>query len=81
MLNISTKTKLTPEEAIIKVVKYFGPGGYKLKIMEQTDTSAYLEGSGGSIAVTATKDDSKTTLDFISTEWDYQVKEFIKSLH
>jgi hypothetical protein len=81
MLNISTKTKLTPEEAINKVVKYFGPGGYKLKIVQLTDTTAFLEGSGGSIAVTATKEESKTNLDFISIEWDYQVKEFIKSLH
>jgi hypothetical protein len=81
VLNISTKTKLTPEEAVNKVVKYFGPNGYKLKVVKLTKTMAYLEGGGGSVAVTATKDDVKTSLDFISVEWDYQVKEFIKSIH
>jgi hypothetical protein len=80
MLSISTKTKLTPAEAITKVINYFGPNGYKLKIVEQTDTSAYFEGGGGSVTVTACKGESKTSLDFASVEWDYQVKEFIKSL-
>jgi hypothetical protein len=80
MLNISAKTKLAPQEAIAKVIEYFGPRGYKLKIMEQTETTAYLEGSDGSVAVTASVVDKKTTLDFISLEWDYQVKEFIRTL-
>jgi hypothetical protein len=71
---------MTPEEAINKVINYFGPNGYKLKIVDQTDTSVYFEGGGGSVAATACKDDSKTSLDFISVEWDYQVKEFIKAL-
>jgi hypothetical protein len=81
MLNISTKTKLTPEEAVNKVVKYFGPNGYKLKVVQLTETMAYLEGGGGSVSVTATREDNKTSLEFISVEWDYQVKEFIKSIH
>jgi hypothetical protein len=80
MLNISVKTKLMPGEAIKKVADYFGPHGYKLKIIEQTDVAAYFEGGGGSVAVSASQGESKTTLDFVSIEWDYQVKEFIKAL-
>jgi len=53
MLNISAKTKLTSGEAIIKVIEYFGPAGYKLKIVRQTATTVYFEGGGGSVAVTA----------------------------
>jgi hypothetical protein len=81
MLNISTKTKITPAEAINKVINYFGPNGYKLKIVEQTSTSVSFEGGGGSVTATACQSDNKTTLDFLSVEWDYQVKEFIKALH
>jgi hypothetical protein len=80
MLNISTKTKITPEEAIHKVIDYFGPNGYKLKIVKQTSTSVSFEGGGGSVTATACQGESKTTLDFISVEWDYQVKEFIEAL-
>jgi hypothetical protein len=80
MLNINAVAKMAPEELILKVINYFGPHGYKLKVMEQTETTAYLEGNTGSIAVTASIVDGKTVLNFISNEWDYQVKEFIQTL-
>jgi hypothetical protein len=80
MLRIAAKTRWTPEEAINKVVKYFGPDGYKLNIISQTDTSACFEGGGGSIEVKAGDEDGKTSLEFLSVEWDYQVKEFIRTM-
>ena len=78
MLRIATKTKLTPEEAIIKAVKFFGPEGYKLKITSQSDTSASFEGGGGTVGITACAENEKTSVEFLSREWDYQVKEFIR---
>jgi len=78
MLRIATKTKLTPEEAIKKAIQFFGPDNYKLKITSQTETSASFEGGGGSVEVSACKENGKTSVDFLSREWDYQVKEFIK---
>ena len=78
MLRIATKTKLTPEEVIKKALKFFGPEGYKLKITNQTDTSAAFEGSGGTVELSACNDEGKTTVDFLSREWDFQVKEFIR---
>ena len=80
MLRIATKTKMTPENVIDKAVEFFGPEGYKLKISSKTKTTASFEGGGGSVEISACEDDSKTTVDFISREWDYQVKEFIKSI-
>jgi hypothetical protein len=80
MLRIAAKTKLSPEEAIKKVIAYFGPGGHKMEIIRQTDDSAPFEGTGGSIEVAAVKEGGKTSLEFISVEWDYQVKEFIRTL-
>jgi hypothetical protein len=80
MLRISSQTKLTPEEAIKKAIAYFGPGGHKMEITRQMDNYASFEGAGGSIEVAANKEGGQTTLEFISVEWDYQVKEFIRSV-
>jgi len=77
MLRIATKTKLSPEEAIKKAIKFFGTANYKLKITAQTNTSVSFEGGGGSIDVSVCEENSKTSVDFLSREWDYQVKEFI----
>jgi hypothetical protein len=80
MLRIATKTKMTPENVIDEAEKFFGPEGYKLKISSKTETTASFEGGGGSVEISACEDDGKTTVDFLSREWDYQVKEFIKSI-
>jgi hypothetical protein len=77
MLRITTKTKLSPEEAIKKAIKFFGTDNYKLKITAQTNTSVSFEGGGGSIDVSVCEENGKTSVDFLSREWDYQVKEFI----
>ena len=78
MLRIATKTKLSPENTINKAVEFFGPEGYKLKLLTKSDTSAVFEGSGGSVEIFACEEGGKTTVDFLSKEWDFQVKEFIK---
>ena len=80
MLRIAAKTKLNPEEVIADAIKFFGPEGYKLKITTQAETSANFEGSGGFVEISACKDNTKTTVDFTSNEWDYQVKEFIHKI-
>ncbi|MBN1644349.1 MAG: hypothetical protein JW856_05995 [Dehalococcoidales bacterium] len=81
MLRIATETKLTPEKAIVKAIEFFGPEGYKLALTNQTETSAYFEGGGGFVEVSACKEKGKTRVDFSSREWDFQVKEFIKKIH
>ena len=80
MLNISTKTKLSPEQAIQRAVDFFGPGGYGLEIKEQCDDSVYLVGGGGSVSVSVCTDEGKTSVDVTSQEWDYQAKEFIQKM-
>ena len=80
MLRIATKSKLTPEKIIEKSIDYFGLNGYKLAITDKTDTSVYFEGGGGLVEVSVTLENGKTTVDFLSREWDFQVKEFIKTI-
>ncbi|MFC1934003.1 hypothetical protein ACFLXX_02475 [Chloroflexota bacterium] len=77
MLRIATNTKLSPEEAIKRAVEFFGPAGHGLEVKEQTPTCAYFEGSGGGVDVIACVEEKGTSVELVSREWDYQVKEFI----
>lgn len=77
MLRISIKTKLSPEEATKRAIEFFGPGGYGLEVKEQAPTCARLEGGGGHVEVVACTDEKGTSMELISQEWDYQVREFI----
>ena len=77
MLKIATKTKLSPEEAIKRAVKFFGSGGYGLNVVEQsTDCASFKRGGGGG-QVTACVEGKQTSVELESREWDFQVKEFI----
>jgi len=80
VLKIGTKTRLNAEEAIRRAVEFFGPAGYGLKLVEATPTSACFEGVGGRVEVVACTEGKETSIDLISEEWDYQVKEFIKRI-
>jgi hypothetical protein len=78
MLRIEAKTGLLPEDVINRAVKYFG--GLGLKVQTQSPTSVYLEGGGGGVQLSALADKNITTVEFVSTEWDFQVKEFIAAI-
>ena len=80
MLRISTITKMSPQEAIKKAVSFFGVGGYGLEVKEETSSYAYFEGGGGGVEVTACAEEKGTSVELISREWDYQVREFINKI-
>ena len=80
MLKLNVMTKSKPEEVVKKALEFFGPGGYGLKVTEQSDSCAYFEGGGGGIQVTACSDDKGTSVDLETREWEYQVKEFAKKI-
>ena len=80
MLKLNVRTKSKPEEVVKKALEFFGPGGYGLKVTEQSDSCAYFEGGGGGIQVTACSDDKGTSVDLETREWEYQVKEFTKKI-
>jgi hypothetical protein len=77
MLRISTTTKITPEDAITQAVNFFGPNGQGLKIKDQSPTSALFEAGGGYVEVTACTDESETSIELVTQEWEYQVNQFI----
>jgi hypothetical protein len=80
MLRINVTTKLSPEEAIKKAAAFFGPNGYRLKIVSQTSLSVCLEDVLGSIEIDACEQDGKTSVEFVSREFDELVKEFIRKI-
>lgn len=80
MLRIEIKSKLSPKEAVERAVKFFGPGGYGLKVRESSEDGAAFEGGGGGVVVNATPDKKGATVEIESHEWDYQAKEFIRQI-
>jgi hypothetical protein len=76
MLKLNVRTKSKPEEVAKKALEFFGPGGYGLKVTEQSDTCVYFEGGGGGVEVTVCTDEKGTSVDLETREWEYQVKEF-----
>ena len=80
MLNLTTKTKLKPEEVVKKAVAYFGPGGYGLTVTNKTDTCVSFQGGGGGVDISTCAEDKGTSVDFETREWEIQVKEFARNI-
>ena len=72
---------MSPEEAIKRTVEFFGPGGHGLEVKNQTHECAYFEGGAGGVGVTGCTEEKETSVELLSREWDYQVKEFIRKIH
>ncbi len=80
MLKLNIMTKLKPEEVVKKALEFFGPGGHRLKVIEQSDTCAYFEGGGGGVRVTTCTEEKGTSVDLETREWEYQIKEFARRI-
>ena len=76
MLNLEVETKLSKEEATKKVKKTFGEGGHGLKLVDESGSCLSFEGGGGYVTVTIGAKGSKTSIELVTQEWDFQVKEF-----
>lgn len=78
MLRIEARSKLTPEQTIAKAVEFFG--GYGLTVRGRSDNEALFEGGGGGVDVLARAQADETIVEVVSREWDYQAREFARSL-
>jgi hypothetical protein len=74
---MSAKTKLSPEEVIERAVAFFGPGGYGLGVKDESAGYVCFEGGGGGVEVIASAEGKRASVELVSREWDYQVKEFL----
>jgi len=77
MLKMSAKTKLSPEEVIRRAIAFFGPGGYGLAVKDESASYVCFEGGGGGVEVSASTEGKRASVELVSREWDYQVKEFL----
>jgi hypothetical protein len=79
-MRVVAKTRLNPEGAIKRAVAFFGPGGHGLTVTRQSAGYVCFEGGGGEVEVSAEAQGKGASLELVSREWDYQVKEFLCSL-
>jgi len=80
MLRIAAKTKVSPQEAIKLAIGYFGPNGLKMTINEQTPEYAFFVQGDGNVEVYANVQDNVTAVEFVSREYEAQVKQFIEKV-
>lgn len=78
MLNISKKSKRSVDRVLDAAIKFFGPGGNGLDLIEQSDSRLVFRGGGGFVEVTAHPDGKYTDIDVRTREWEYQAKEFLQ---
>jgi hypothetical protein len=80
MINIEGATKLSQEEAIERLKKYFGKGGHGLEITDEQPSCLTFSGGGGSVIATVSGEGGKTRVNLVAQEWEYQAREFISQL-
>lgn len=80
MINLEVKTKLSQDEVVKRLKKFFGKGGLGLDITEESSQCLNFEGGGGYVTATLCLEEGKTRIDLVAQEWDHQVKEFASGL-
>ena len=80
MINLEVKTKLSQDEVVNRLKRFFGKGGLGLELNEDTSGCLYFEGGGGYVKAMVCQEEGKTRIDLVTQEWDYQVKKFSSEL-
>jgi len=80
MIRMSVKTKLNPEEVVKRALNFFGPGGYGMEVKNEATGYVCLEGGGGLVEVIASAEAKGASVELVSREWDYQLKEFLGNI-
>ena len=80
MLNLERKTKLSQEEVLQKLKRFFGKGGLGLELSDETPQCLTFIGGGGYVTATLCSEEDRTRVNLVTQEWDYDVKEFASSL-
>jgi hypothetical protein len=75
-MRYEVSTALTPDEALERAIRHFGPGGLGLVVTAQTPRSVVFQGGGGYVLMTILPE-SETRLELETREWDYAVQQFM----
>ena len=80
MTNLEVKTRLTQDEAIERLKRFFGIGGLGLDLTEAMPQCLTFEGGGGYVTATICPEAGNTRINLVTQEWDYQVTQFAEDL-
>ena len=80
MINLERSTKLSTDEVMKRLKKYFGKGGQGLEATEENPYCISYSGGGGYVNATVCVEDGKTKVNLVTQEWEYQAKEFLSQL-
>jgi hypothetical protein len=80
MINLERSTKLSTDEVMKRLKKYFGKGGQGLEVSEENSSCITFSGGGGYVNATVCSEEGKTKVNLVTQEWEYQVKEFLSQL-
>ncbi|RPJ10822.1 MAG: hypothetical protein EHM36_02735 [Deltaproteobacteria bacterium] len=88
MLNLEVKTKLTQQEVVDRLKRFFGKGGLGLDLTDEGPQCLSFEGGGGHVTATLCPEEDlgkgpgkgKIRINLVTQEWDHQVKEFASGL-
>ncbi len=80
MLNLETKTKLSEEEVVDRLKRFFGKGGLGMDLSEESPQCLSFEGGGGYVTATICPEENRNRIGLVTQEWEYQVKSFTARL-
>jgi hypothetical protein len=80
MTRFGVNTNLSPAQTIERAVDYFGAEGLGLELSEQSECCATFVGGGGHVQITATGQAPETSIELVTQEWDYDVKQFMRKI-
>ena len=80
MLNLERMTKLSQEEVMGQLKRFFGKEGVGLELTDETPQCVTFEGGGGYVTATVCPEGEKTRVHLVTQEWDFQVKKFASGL-
>lgn len=80
MLRISKQTRSTSEQILERAAEFFGPKGHGLAEKERGSCCATFEGGGGYVTVTVSEQADGRSVEIVTREHEYQVKQFLAGL-
>ena len=78
MLRIETRTKLKQDDVVKRATNFFL--SHKMKQVATSPGCASFEGAGGSVSFSTSVKDNLTSIEFVTQEWEKQVRDFIELL-
>jgi hypothetical protein len=80
VLNLEVSTRLSQEDVIQRLKKFFGKGGLGLDVIEEAPQCVSFSGGGGHVTATLCSEEGRIRVTLVTQEWEYQVKKFASSL-